>query len=188
MRDARAVVMGASAGGVEAISTLLAAIPAHWRPPVMVVVHLPPARPSGLAALLARRCALPVREAEDKMPLMPATVVVAPPDYHLLVERGSTLALSAEAPVRFSRPAIDPLFESAAAAFGAGLLAILLTGASDDGSAGLSAVRRAGGTAWVQDPDDARVPVMPAAALAHAGADAVLTLRDMAQWLAKEPT
>ena len=173
------IVVGASAGGVSALQQLLAVLPADLPMPVLVVLHLPRDRPSRIADLLGLRCPLTVREAEDKQPLAPGTVTFAPPDYHLLVESRSTLALSVDAPVLFSRPAIDPLFESAAEVFGSGVLAILLTGASNDGSAGVAAVRSAGGQAWIQSPDDAYSPIMPAAALAHAGADAVLTLTSL---------
>ncbi len=174
--DIELIVVGASAGGVSALQQLLAALPAGLPMPVLVVLHLPRDRPSGIAGLLDGGCALPVREAEDKQPLEPGTVTFAPPDYHLLVEGRDSLALSIDPPVLFSRPAIDPLFESAAEVFGSGVLAILLTGASNDGSAGVARVREAGGQAWIQSPDDAFSPIMPAAALAHAGADAVLTL------------
>ena len=173
------IVVGASAGGVSALQQLLAALPADLPMPMLVVLHLPRDRPSRIADLLDVRCPLPVREAEDKQPLAPGTVTFAPPDYHLLVESRSTLALSVDAPVLFARPAIDPLFESAAEVIGSGVLAILLTGASNDGSAGVAAVRNAGGQAWIQCPDDAYSPIMPAAALAHAGADAVLTLTSL---------
>lgn len=174
-----AVVVGASAGGVQALQALLSNLPANLPVPVLIVLHLPRARPSRIADLLDVGCALPVREAEDKQPLLPGTVTFAPPDYHLLVEDRTSLALSVDEPVLFSRPAIDPLFESAAAIFGERLLAILLTGASSDGSAGVAAVRRAGGSAWIQQPEDAASPLMPASALAHAGADAVLTLQQI---------
>jgi len=136
-----AVVIGASAGGVDALLTLLTALPAGFRPAVLVVIHVPPDQPSGIAALLDQRCALPVTEALDKQPVPSGAVVFAPPNYHLLVEPTRTLALSIDAPVRYSRPAIDPLFESASIAYGAQLLALLLTGGSDDGSEGLAAVR-----------------------------------------------
>ncbi|PPU78197.1 MULTISPECIES: chemotaxis protein CheB [Xanthomonas] len=172
-----AMVIGASAGGVSALQALLSSLPATLPMPVLVVLHLPRDRASHLAELMDARCVLPVREAEDKQPLLAGTVTIAPPDYHLLVESGTSLALSMDAPVLFSRPAIDPLFESAADVFAERLLAILLTGASSDGSAGVAAVRAAGGTAWIQLPDDAASPLMPASALAHAGADAVLTLQ-----------
>jgi two-component system, chemotaxis family, protein-glutamate methylesterase/glutaminase len=152
-------------------------VPATFRPAVLAVIHLPPDRPSGIARLIAQRCALPVTEALDKQPVQRGTVVFAPPNYHLLVEPSGTLALSVDAPVRYSRPAIDPLFESASIAYGARLLALLLTGGSDDGSDGLRAVRQRGGTAWIQD-------TMPAAGLASAGADAVLSIERMASSLA----
>ncbi|PPU69526.1 chemotaxis protein CheB [Xanthomonas pisi] len=172
-----AIVIGASAGGVMALQALLSHLPAALPMPVLAVLHLPRDHTSHLAALMDARCALPVREADDKQPLRAGTVTLAPPDYHLLVETRDSLALSMDAPVLFSRPAIDPLFESAADVFAERLLAILLTGASSDGSAGMAAVRAAGGTAWIQLPDDAASPLMPASALAHAGADAVLTLQ-----------
>ncbi|WP_115553285.1 chemotaxis protein CheB [Xanthomonas arboricola] len=176
-RQFDAIAIGASAGGVMALQALLSHLPADLPMPVLVVLHLPRDRTSQLAELMDARCALPVREADDKQPLRPGTVTIAPPDYHLLVETRDSLALSMDAPVLFSRPAIDPLFESAADVFAERLLAILLTGASTDGSAGVAAVRAAGGTAWIQLPDDAASPLMPASALAHAGADAVLTLQ-----------
>lgn len=185
-RDVDAVVIGASAGGVAALQAILPALPADFPVPVAVVLHLPRDRPSTIHELLARQCALPVCEAIDKQPFGRG-IVLAPPDYHLLIEPDRHLALSVDEPVLFSRPAIDPLFESAAAVFGARLLAILLTGASNDGSAGIAAVRRAGGTAWIQQPSEARMPTMPAAALAHAGADAVLTIQEISDHLAASP-
>lgn len=183
-RDADAVVIGGSAGGVQALQRLLGALPTAFAPAVLVVLHLPRHRPSLLAEVFAHDCALPVAEAVDKQPIEGGQVVIAPPDYHLLVEPDRTLALSIDEPVLHSRPAIDPLFESAAAVYGPRLLALLLTGASEDGSAGVAAVRRCGGVAWVQDPQEADAPTMPASALARAGADAVLTLDAMAQRLA----
>jgi len=182
--DIDAMVIGGSAGGVQAMHALLTRLPADFPLPVLVVLHLPRDRPSHIAELLDMHCALPVREAIDKMPLEKGVVVFAPPDYHLLVEDESSVALSVDEPVLFSRPAIDPLFISAAAVFSRRLLAILLTGASADGSAGVAAVRRAGGTVWIQQPDDAVASFMPAAALAHAGAEAVLTLHEMCERMA----
>lgn len=182
--DIDAIVIGGSAGGVQALHALLTQLPAGFTTPVLVVLHLPRDRPSQIAELLDSHCALPVREALDKMPIERGVVVFAPPDYHLLVEDPSSLALSLDEPVLFSRPAIDPLFVSAAAVFSRRLLAILLTGASADGSEGVAAVRRAGGTVWIQQPDDAVASFMPAAALAHAGAEAVLTLNDMCKRMA----
>jgi two-component system, chemotaxis family, protein-glutamate methylesterase/glutaminase len=171
-----ALVIGASAGGVHALQALLSGLDARWKLPILIVLHVPRDRPSRLAPLLDELCVLPVAEAVDKQPLQAATVTVAPPDYHLLVETRDCLALSRDADVLFSRPAIDPLFESAAAVFGERLLALLLTGASSDGTDGVAAVRAVGGTVWIQDPKEAASPLMPASALAGPGADAVLTL------------
>ena len=179
-----AIAIGASAGGVEALGVLLPALPSPYVPAVFVVLHLPADRPSSLSQLFAARCRLPVREALDKEPIEPGTVYIAPPDYHLLVERSRILSLSRDAPVAFSRPSIDVMFESAAIAYGEGLVGIVLSGANADGAAGLAAIRREGGRAWVQRPDDALASAMPAAAIERAGADLVLALPDMAQRLA----
>lgn len=197
--DVDAVVLGASAGGVDALLTLLSALPALPAPsratpardPVWLLVLHRGSRlrhePS-LAALLGRACRRPVAEAEDRQPLQPGQVLLAPADYHLLVDAATprpVAALSVDEPVLWSRPAIDALFESAAPVFGPRLLAIVLTGASADGSAGARAVRAAGGEVWVQDPAQAAVPTMPQAVLDHAGADRVLTLRQMQDLLEK---
>jgi two-component system chemotaxis response regulator CheB len=170
------MVVGASAGGVAALQAIVQALPAGLSVPVLVVLHVPRDRNSRIVEVLAPHCAVPVREAEDKQPIERGTVTFAPPDYHLLVEDRSSVALSIDPPVLYSRPAIDPLFESAAAVFGPRVLALLLTGASSDGSEGVAAVRDAGGRAWLQCPEEAEASMMPASALKHAGADAVLPL------------
>jgi two-component system chemotaxis response regulator CheB len=175
-----AIVIGASAGGVQALRVLLESLPGTLAVPVFIVQHIPPDRPSMLPELFDGSCALPVREAVDKQPIVPGTVVFAPPDYHLLVESRDVLALSVDDPVLFSRPSIDVLFESASRVYGANLLAIVLTGASADGAQGVRFVRMAGGKAWIQCPTEAEVPVMPEAALALGGADALLSLSAMA--------
>jgi two-component system chemotaxis response regulator CheB len=182
-RPVTAVAIGTSAGGVDALLAVLPALPSGLRPPVFVVLHLPPDRPSRIVDILGPKCAVPVVEAEDKAPARPGTVHLAPPDYHLLIEDGDCLALSADAPVLFSRPSIDVLFESAADVYGAGLLGIILTGSSADGAAGLQAVHRAGGTTVVQDPRDARVPLMAEAALRLTTVDLVLPLDGIAALL-----
>lgn len=178
-----AVVIGASAGGVDALSVLLEALPVGFRPAVIIVLHLPPDRTSVLPQLFARHCALPVKEAEDKEPVEPGKVYLAPAGYHLLVEPEKRLSLSLDEPRHFSRPSIDVLFESAAYAYHERLLAIVLTGASADGTEGLRTVREFGGLAWVQDPDDASARIMPASAIALAGADLVLPVADIAKRL-----
>jgi two-component system, chemotaxis family, protein-glutamate methylesterase/glutaminase len=177
------VVVGASAGGVEALAELLPALPATFRPSLLIVLHLPRERPSLLVEIFARRCARPIREADDKEPVEPGTVYFAPPDYHMLVEKNRQIALSADEPVHFSRPSIDVLFESAAEVYGEHLLGIILTGGNQDGAAGLHAVHRAGGVTVVQQPDSAKVPLMVVAALQRGPVDFVLSLPEIAQLL-----
>jgi two-component system, chemotaxis family, protein-glutamate methylesterase/glutaminase len=183
MASADAIVIGASAGGVDALSALLPALPRGYRGSVLVVLHLPRERPSLLVDIFGPKCALPVREAEDKEPVAPGTIYFAPSDYHLLVDQGPELALSADAPVNFSRPSIDVLFESAAEVYRRRLLGIILTGASDDGAAGLEAVFRAGGTTCVQDPATAYASLMVDAALRRVPAHHVLDLAGIAALL-----
>lgn len=178
-----AVVIGASAGGVEALSLLLPEIPQGYSGAVFVVLHLPRERPSLLVDVFSHKCALPVREAEDKEPVLPGTVYFAPSNYHLLVDDGPMLALSTDAPVNFSRPSIDVLFESAAEVYGTRLLGMILTGASEDGAAGLAAVARAGGTTCVQSPENAYASLMVEAALRRVRPEYVLPLPELAALL-----
>ena len=182
-RHIDAVVIGASADGVEALSTILPALRADAAAATMVVLHIPRERPSLLPEIFSAKCAQPVREAQDKEPVQPGTICFAPPDYHLLVDTtpdGPQLAMSNEEPVNFSRPAIDVLFESAADCYGERLLGIVLTGGNADGAAGLQAIRAAGGLAVVQDPREAQAPYMPEQALEAGPVDYVLTLAQIA--------
>lgn len=178
------VVIGASAGGVEAVGMLLTALPQSFAAPIAVVIHVPPGNDDLLARALAPRCALPLLEASDKQPVEPGTVYVAPAGYHLLVEPSGTFALSLDEPVNFARPSIDVLFESAGHAYRDRVLAIVLTGANADGAEGLRVVRGFGGAAWVQDPESATAAAMPSAAIERAGADRIMALDDMARALA----
>jgi two-component system, chemotaxis family, protein-glutamate methylesterase/glutaminase len=185
--DCAGVVIGTSAGGVDALSLLLPALPADGQAAVFVVIHLPRERPSRLVDIFGAKCPAPVREAQDKEPVEPGTVYFAPPDYHLLVDEGPRTALSVDELVNFSRPSVDVLFESAADAYGPRLLGIVLTGASHDGALGLAAVAHAGGRAVVQRPDTAQAPIMAEAALARTPSAAVLTLPEIAELLSALP-
>ena len=176
-----AVVIGGSAGGVDALAVMLPALPPTLPVPVIVVLHLPREKPSLLVEIFSRQCALPVQEAQDKAPIEPGTVYFAPADYHLLVDRGPSFALSVDEPVHYSRPSIDVLFETAADVYAEHLLAVVLTGASQDGAAGLAAVHRAGGTTVVQEPTEALSPYMPESALRTSPVDHVLPLAGIAQ-------
>jgi two-component system chemotaxis response regulator CheB len=164
-RRIEAVVIGASAGGVDALIKLLPALPAGFGLPVFCILHLPPDRESRLAELFDERLPLPVREAADKQSIEPGTVYFAGAGYHLSVEKDFTFSLSCEPPVHFARPAIDVLMESSAEAYGPGLAGILLTGANHDGAEGMARIRACGGFTVVQDPLDAQVDVMPSAAI-----------------------
>lgn len=178
------IAIGGSAGSIETIGRLLDAVPGDFAAPIVVVVHLPRRRPSALVAALQVRSRLPVDEAQDKEPLRPGRVHVAPPDYHLLVDDGATLALSVEEPVHFSVPAIDVLFESAADVFGPRVAAVVLSGANNDGAAGLAAVARAGGVPLVLDPRECSSPEMPTAAREQTPNALVLSLADLVRVLA----
>lgn len=173
---AEAVAIGASAGAIQALLQILPALPEDYALPVLVVVHVPPGRRSELTTLFAAKCRVRVCEGEDKQPIEPGTVTFAPPDYHMLVEPGGTISLSADDPVFFSRPSIDVLFESAADAYGRGLVGVVLTGANEDGARGLRAVAEAGGVTLVQDPATAYARAMPQAALAACRKAKVLAL------------
>jgi two-component system chemotaxis response regulator CheB len=180
--ERRVVVVGASWGGLHAVGRLLGGLPADFGLPLAVVLHRSSDGEELLCELLSRASPLLVQEAEDKAPLAPGCARIGPRGYHLLVEDGH-VALSTEAPVHHSRPSIDVLFESAARAYGPTAIGVVLTGSNDDGAEGLRALRRRGAFAIVQDPAGAERGEMPAAALATAGADAVVALDDVAPLL-----
>jgi two-component system chemotaxis response regulator CheB len=181
--DIRAVAIGASAGGVQALSELLPALSAESRAAIFVVLHLPRDKPSLLVEVFSQKCALDVREAEDKEPVTPGTVYFAPPNYHLLVDAGPQLALSADDLVNHSRPSIDVLFDSAAQVYREHLLGIILSGANEDGAEGLAAVHEAGGLTVVQEPQTAHSSTMILSALERQPVDLVLDLADIAALL-----
>lgn len=177
------IVIGASLGGLNALEAVLPELPRDLPLPVVIVQHRSRETDESLLRTLARKCPLDMIEPQDKQPLESGVIYLAPSDYHLLVERG-LLTLSTEAPVRFSRPSIDALFQSAADAYGLGVLAVILTGAGDDGARGVTAVRRQGGQAIAQDPATAEAPSMPRAAIS-AGADQILPLSGIAGALSR---
>lgn len=179
----KAIVIGTSAGAVESLSAILPQLPADFPVPVMVVVHLPPDRKSILAGLFDDKCPMRAKEAEDKEPLEAGTIYFAPSDYHLLAEKDGHLSLSSEEPVLYSRPSIDVLFETAADAYGEGLLGIVLSGANEDGAAGLAAIIAAGGEGWVQTPASAYASLMPESALKRNPTAKMMGLDRIAQQL-----
>ncbi len=179
----RAVAIGVSSGGVQALSSLLGALPASFPLPILIVQHIGPDAGDGLARLLDAHSPLHVKEADENDTPQPGHVYLAPPNYHLLVETDGQLSFSADPPVSYARPSIDVLFESAAEAFGPALIGIVLTGANHDGSRGLARIKELGGLVIVQDPADAEAPQMPAAALAATTVDHVVPLTAIAALL-----
>lgn len=177
------IVVGGSAGALDALGSILPALPRQFLLPLVMVVHLPPAKSSVMASVIGAKCVLPVKEPDDKEPIASGTLYIAPPNYHLLIERQRTLSLSVDDVVLFSRPSIDVLFESAAEAYGAAVAGLLLTGANEDGARGLARIKQAGGLTIVQSPKDAVAPAMPNAALKLATPDHVLPLHDIGPFL-----
>ncbi len=172
------VVIGTSWGGLDAMETLFAALPTSFRTPIAVVQHRGVLSTETLSATLRRHTPLAVREPQDKEPIRPGHIYLAPPDYHLLVEKGS-FALSTEAPVCHARPAIDVLFESAADAYADRVICIVMTGSSRDGAEGAAYIQARGGKVIIQSPDNAVSPVMPQAAIEATHADWILPLSEI---------
>ncbi|MCD5986381.1 MULTISPECIES: chemotaxis protein CheB [Pseudomonas syringae group] len=178
-----AIVVGASAGGVDALLKIFASLRVGYRLPILTVLHVPEKRISQLAQVFQARVPLKVKEADDKEDIAPGTLYFAPPGYHLSVENDLSLSLSQEDRVFHSRPSIDILFQSAADAYGPRLAGFLLTGANNDGAYGLSCIKLSGGMTVVQDPDEAQARTMPDAALALHKPDYLLPLNDIGQLL-----
>ena len=182
-RTTEAVVIGASAGGVNALMQLLPALPRGYRLPIVVVLHVRSDRHNQLVEVFQQRVALPVREAGDKESVIAGTLYFAPAGYHLLLENDRSFSLSCDAPLHFTRPAIDITMEAAADVYGTGLVGILLTGANEDGAAGMAVIGRAGGLTVVQDPNEAEIATMPQEAINARTPDLVLPLEQIKQLL-----
>jgi two-component system chemotaxis response regulator CheB len=179
-----AVVIGGSAGGMEAVQRVLANLPADFPIPIFIVLHIHRHSYDGfLIKSLGRHCQLPVKEADEKEAPEAGHVFLAPANYHLLIERDKTFSLSVEGKINYSRPAIDVLFESAAEAYGDKLIGVVLTGGNSDGAAGLKKIKDFGGLAIVQDPKTAEAAYMPGAAIKATKPDHVLKLAEISKIL-----
>jgi two-component system chemotaxis response regulator CheB len=178
------VMVGTSWGGLSAVSALLTGLPASFQLPMIIVQHRHRASDGGLRQILQERTTLRVCDVEDKAPITPGYVYIAPPDYHTLIDR-DLLSLSTDPPVRYSRPSIDVTFISGADAFGARAIGVILTGANEDGAQGLRRVVDRGGRAIVQDPLTAESPTMPRAALGAVRTARVLRLEEIAPELVR---
>lgn len=178
-----AVVIGVSAGGMEALRSMLSSLPGDYTLPLIIVQHMHPNSDNFLAYYLNENCPLTVKEAEEKERLKAGIVYIAPPNYHLMIEEDRTFSLSITESINHARPSIDVLFETAADVFGSKLIGIILTGANSDGSLGLKRVKERGGLTIVQDPATAEVESMPRAAITATEVDYVLPLEQIASYL-----
>jgi two-component system chemotaxis response regulator CheB len=177
-----AVVIGSSAGGIHALSSVLAALPSEFPLPIIIVQHLHPHSDSYLAHILGTKCDLKVKQADEKETITNA-VYIAPPNYHLLIEEDRSLSLSIDKHVNFARPSVDVLFESAIYAYQDKLIAIILTGANNDGCQGVKNIKENGGYVIVQEPTTAEADAMPKAAIAATKVDKILPLEQIGPYL-----
>ena len=178
-----AIVIGTSAGGLNALTTLLKVLPAEYPLPIIVVQHRAKDQRTLLEEILQQKCRMRVKQADEKESILGGTVYIAPPDYHLLLEENRTFSLSFDEPVIYSRPSIDVLFESAAVAYGDRLIGIVLSGASADGADGMTVIKKHGGRTIVQNPSEADFAVMPRASLDTRKIDHVWKLDEIGNFL-----
>ena len=190
MADKDIVVVGASTGGIEALQTLVRDLPTDLKASIFVVVHTGPSSPNVLHTILDHAGSLPAQTAADGEEIKPGRIYVAPADHHLVLDKTGRMRLTRGPKENRFRPAIDPMFRSAAHAFGPRVVGIILTGFLDDGTAGLWAVKERGGTAIVQNPEEAIAPSMPLSAMKHVEVDHCVELKKIAPLivqLAKTP-
>jgi two-component system chemotaxis response regulator CheB len=183
--EQRIVVVGASAGGVDALMQLVRNLPHDFPAPVCIVLHIPPDAPSLLAHILNRESGLPAVTAENGERWQNGKIYIAPPDKHLLIGTNGTLKVARGPRENRHRPSVDPLFRSAALTFGSRAIGVILSGTLDDGTAGLISIKERGGLAVVQDPQEAVYPSMPQSAIAHATIDHVVPVRSMGALLTR---
>ncbi|MEN8219089.1 MAG: chemotaxis protein CheB [Pseudomonadota bacterium] len=178
-----AIVIGTSAGGLKALSTILAALPSEFPLPIIIVQHLHPHSDSYLAQILDAKCQLKVKQADEKESVAGGVVYIAPPNYHLLIEEDRSFSLTCEGHVNFARPSVEVLFETAIYAYRDKLIGIILTGANNDGSQGVKKIKQMGGYVIVQAPATAEADAMPNAAIAATKVDKILPIKQIGPYL-----
>ncbi|MDQ0477973.1 MULTISPECIES: chemotaxis protein CheB [Chryseobacterium] len=183
MEPCEALMIGGSAGSLEVLIKILPGLDPALAFPIIIVLHRKSGKDSILTHILASKTQLNVKELEEKEKIIPGTLYIAPPDYHVLIENDRTFSLDASEKVNFSRPSIDVAFESAAEVYGENLVCLLLSGANSDGTAGLQKVKEYGGKALIQNPSSAVVSYMPEYALEHVTIDAVLDTGEMPNYI-----
>jgi two-component system chemotaxis response regulator CheB len=178
-----AAAIGVSTGGLAALKVILPRLPENFIVPIFIVYHVHKSSDDFLVHHLDEICRIRVKHAEDKEPILPGVVYMAPPDYHLLIEWDRTIALSKSEQVNYTRPSVDVLFETAVDVYEERLIGIILTGANRDGSAGARKIKAAGGLVVVQAPETAQMDTMPRAAIAAAEPDLILSLEEITEFL-----
>lgn len=181
----KAIVIGVSAGGLKALSTLLSSLPDFFPTPILIVQHMAASDDSFIAEHLDGLSKITVKEAEPRECIVEQHAYIAPGGYHLLVEEDYTLSLDSDERVHYARPSVDVLFECASNVYGQQLIGLILTGANEDGAAGLAKIKERGGVTIVQDPTTAQAPEMPRAAIMKSNVDYVVCLEDMSELLCK---
>lgn len=180
-----AIVIGVSSGGMNALKVMFSLLPKDFNTPVIIVQHIGAHSDSHWIKLLNDKSNLPIKEADEKEKIENGKVYIAPPNYHLLIEKDKTFSLTVGERVNYSRPSIDVLFESAAEAYADKLIGIILTGSNNDGTKGIKRIKECGGLAIAQDPETAESSYMPASAIADVQVDYVLPLDGIADLLIK---
>jgi two-component system, chemotaxis family, protein-glutamate methylesterase/glutaminase len=184
IKPLQAVVIGGSAGSWAALDQILPALPANYPMAIIVVLHFHPHQAGTLATLKQNACLLKIQEAQEKEPIQPGVIYIAPPNYHLLIEDDHTFSLSIDPKVNFTRPSIDVLFESAAHAYGRSLVGVILSGSNHDGAHGAQVIHMNGGIVIVQTPSSAEATAMPLATLKGTETEAVLSPGEIGFYLA----
>ncbi len=179
----KAIVIGSSAGGLQALKTIFFLLGSDFSIPIIVVQHISPHSDNYITTYLNRICKIKVKEANEKEMIENGIIYFSPPNFHLLIEENFTFSLSTEDRVNFARPSIDVLFETAAFAYGKMLVGIVLTGANNDGAIGLRKIKKRGGITIVQDPKSAEVNAMPNSAIKESKIDYILSLENIAELL-----
>ncbi|HEY8688551.1 MAG TPA: chemotaxis protein CheB [Chitinophagaceae bacterium] len=180
-----AIVIGVSSGGMNAMKILFSLLPAGFSLPIVIVQHISPRSDNQWIKLLNDKSKLHIKEADEKEKIEPGNIYIAPPNYHLMIERDKTFSLTIDERVNFARPSIDVLFESAAEAYNNKLIGVVLTGSNNDGTKGIKRIKECGGLAIIQNPETAESSYMPASAIAAIKPDYILSLEDITELLIK---
>jgi two-component system chemotaxis response regulator CheB len=180
-----AIVIGLSSGGLKALKFIFSALPANFSLPIIIVQHISPRSDNQWITLLNDKSNLNIKEADEKEKIEKGNVYIAPPNYHLMIERNKTFSLTIDERVNYARPSIDVLFESAAEAYKNKLIGVILTGSNSDGANGIKRIKEYGGLAIIQNPETAESSYMPASAIAAIQPDSILALEDIAVLLIK---